>query len=345
MQETLSYEGRLEGMDIAPLFVLNVREPEKSSFVQNLAKILDGKQIKDIGAMAEQLEDNKSAQAIVVYDAAKTVVCGALQQNSDPSAALEEWSEQMLRHLQPLLYRNRGRIALIESSALAERPAEMLKKASQYFGRDLVVTELTATTVARDTILQLIANNILEGAENAKSVDGKLEAQALPYNQPDATNLANHAVKDYTEMTHALSDAQSREVEVSREIRNLYSLIQQQAQELENSARNMARRENQAELQQVHISFLQRELEAQQDAFAMQKADQQEKISRGVTVKKLRGALEKMEAERERLYTLLSEKDISLETKKREINELRTSTSWRLTAPLRWLKTTFSRSL
>lgn len=317
----------------APLFVLDVRQPDpgRSDQTALFGDLFDGALLDDIGSLTAQLKGDELAQAIVLYDSAVTALCRALQQGADSAAALNDWGAQARHSLQPLLRRHRGRIALVETRALAANPDDMLRKAAQYLERESKATDVAIGGEAADPIHHLIAAEMLAATADLSALDRELEAQAIASDPAGDTNRAASAAKAYDAMAAAIESGQARQLELDREISVLQSENQKLAQERDQAARAVAKLEGWVELQQAQLGCLQDDLEVRQHTAARLHAVEREKEARDHAIGELRAELAALKHERALRDAALAEREAQLEA-------LWSSTSWRVTAPMRRVK-------
>lgn len=361
MQHAVETGDKPGAKDEAPLFLADVRELDQvgSGLALTLSGALkvDAERVLDCEALVDQLKGDREAQAVVIYDSARTVLCRALQQNADLSAALAAWVERMQQNLLPVLRISRGRLALIEGRNLQASPAEVLERGYGYLDRSNPEVDLALQIETQDPVHQLIADRVLDSFTRAATLDGELEAQAVSRTILGGGNPAGQAAQAYADLAAGHQRSLTAKNQLTQELDGLQTELRQLRQAENLAEDTAAQSKSQVGLLKAQLQMLQNTLENQEGSVAALEIERVEKRSRGRTIEGLRKRVLGLEAEKAdrdaRLAerdawliekdVLLTERDAWLAEKDFELNALWTSTSWRVTGPLRRLKLALSR--
>ncbi|MCB4457210.1 hypothetical protein [Leisingera sp. McT4-56] len=284
--------------------------------------------------------DWRTAQAhpvLVIYERAETAVCKGLAGGQSPAQALEHWQARA-QALLVFCRKNRRRLALVEAGSLRRDPDPVLERVCWQLGiKALPRLSWDPAAPAAGPVWQVIADQAVAGASEAAALNAELEARAVPAGgQPDALAAADQAAQACRQQLQdlaALRSAQGQQQAQRRETDGRLAALEAQA----------AAKQSQAELLQLQLRSLQEALEAERrqtarlaEADAALSEERRVKLLRGETIQKLRGQIAELEAQ-------LGERDARLAEKDAQMQALRDSSSWRITAPMRRIKLALTR--
>lgn len=298
---------------------------------------------------------------LVLYERAETAVSTGLARGLSPAQALKNWEDQA-QELLAFCRRNRRQVALLEAENLINAPETMLERACGHLGiASLPEPDLERPAEPAGPVWEGIAALAVARSAAAAALNAELEARAIPADaaQPEALEIAERAAQDYRRQLNGLAEQEVLKTAfdaAQKEIQTLGRERPAQKTALDAQTHLAALKQSQAELLQVQLRSLQDALEAERRDF---QGVLEEKRRNAANLVKVQGALEetraalKKESEvrkrRGRIVGELSEQVAALEAaqserdgwltdKDAQLQAVWNSTSWRMTAPLRWVK-------
>ncbi|EAR50119.1 hypothetical protein OG2516_18915 [Oceanicola granulosus HTCC2516] len=258
------------------------------------------------GPLPDQEQVSGPEPVLLLYPAPRSALAQAMR-DTGPEAALEDWRRKTVALLE-LHRQDRRRIRLASLEATAARPGALARQLGGADAADAQPAEPAGT--APDPVLVLLADHLLR-TDEARALLEELEAASLPMPAPAGEAVDAKAV-------HAAYSASSKG-EGHRE----RSALQRRIETLE---ADLAARDRQ-------ISALDEQALALAAATDADKADLRHKQER---LDRQRQALEKTKASLKKARETLQDRDA-------EIAHLLGSHSYRVTAPLRRLRTMLKR--
>ncbi|UWQ35149.1 hypothetical protein K3555_21545 (plasmid) [Leisingera sp. M527] len=294
---------------------------------------------------------------LVLYERAETAVCAGLARGLSPAQALKNWED----HAQELLVfcrRNRRQVALMEAENLVNAPETMLERACGHLGIDpLPKPDMERPGEPAGPVWEGLAVLAVARSAAAAALNAELEARAIPADaaQMEALEIADRAAQDYRQQLNGLAELEVLKTALDaaqKEIQTLGRERPAQKAALDAQTRLAALKQSQTELLQVQLRSLQDALEAERRKTVKldrvleterHQADQLREardvmIRRGGTIGELRRQITELEAKRRKQDERVAENEACLKEQETQMQALRASTSWRITAPLRRLK-------
>ncbi|UWQ86102.1 hypothetical protein [Leisingera caerulea] len=259
---------------------------------------------------------------LVIYERAETAVCKGLAGGQSPAQVLEHWQARA-QALLAFCRRNRRRLALVEAGSLRRDAGPVLEQACKQLGiSPLPGLDLDPPQDAAGPVWQVIADQAVAQSAAAVGLGGELEAQAVL--QAPLPAQVQAAAQAYAGQTRELEMLPGLQAELQAERAGRAALEAQLQAEADNRARTARLKDSQVELQLAQVRSLQDALEAELSRLAGLEQAAAEAAA-------LRGRVAALEAERAERETWLQDKDAQLQA-------LWSSTSWRITGPLRRIK-------
>jgi hypothetical protein len=255
--------------------------------------------VTDPGDLEAKLNEDGEARAILLYRRPEMVVAEQMAQGVEPTPTAATWLESIGRWM-TVFRRHRRRIMLIDIESVIAESAEFAWVLKESTG--VVVDKIGATQLpdrqAPDPVMLAIASLFLQQDRDSNMSSALAEIEA------SSTNLGDSYV--------ALPAAADVNEFYGRLVRSC-----ERTQDLE--------RENELLLLQLHQ--IQEELETYYD----------ETISAGKRVTSVEAELKDCRSQRKKLQSKRDQLSVKLSEARRDLRSLRSSASWRITRPMRWL--------
>ncbi len=259
---------------------------------------------------------------LVIYERAETAVCKGLADGQSPAQALDHWQARA-QELLVFCRKNRRRLALVEAGSLCREPDPVLERVCWQLGiGPLPGLSWDPAEPATGPVWQVIADQAVAQSATAVGLGGELEAQAVL--QAPLPTQVQAAAQAYAGQTRELEMLPGLQAELQAERAGRAALEAQLQAEADNRVRTARLKDSQVELQLAQVRSLQDALEAELGRLAGLEQAAAEAAA-------LRGRVAALEAERAERETWLQDKDAQLQA-------LWSSTSWRITGPLRRIK-------
>lgn len=290
--------------------------------IVNLTAVLaEGQPVTEI--LTEALSD--APAVLAVYCRAACVLARALARQQDPAEVLQAWMDGMQVAL-TVARGNRQRLLFVAADTLGAAPQKVLVQACDHLGLGgdqmpllETVAEIMGAEEGVDPILLQLAESLRSSDLHVVALDGELEACALPSEVPiDTRTLLLSAARLYVEQGDEQRKLKDQLKQRGHQIATSRKEIEDLRRAYDAAEARGQRQQGQVELQRSQLTILQKALEDREGGIAG-----------------LREKVAGLEAERAQHAALLAEKDAQLEA-------LWTSTSWRVTAPIRRVKLAFS---
>lgn len=280
------------------------------------------------------LQTQPQAHALVCYDAPEREVAGCIAMGRLPSQALANWlnaNEALLD-----LYRdNFHRITLVKREAFGAHANELFGQLAVRSGIALgrVTVKPTESEVSPDpaeeqqkAIHRLLALQVLQHP-SAQSLAQELEASTLPLCEPESLlDLVDEAYD-------VLQEGLSKRADIS--VEEYEALLQAKEKLTAENAEFLKRAQEQQKLQdeQASLQAKLKDVQEENDLVIEQLHKTQEELEQYLlSYKGSTKRIEKLERDMQQKSKQLTSQ---LEAAKQQLKELRSSKSWKLTAPMR----------
>jgi hypothetical protein len=262
----------------------------------------------DPQSIAGQLQASADAHLLLFYRAATPVLAEAMGQGRSPDDSLKEWLAQAEAIL-GMIRQNRRRVSLVEMTLAQQDPVAFIERLGQRLSLTLKtpISESARNAADQDAIYRLIAHAAVMNNMKARRAAAELQATALPVGMEET--LLPEALNAW--------QAYQRKDEVELE--------KAQAEPEQYGDLEELKEENELLLLQLHQ--VQEELES----YYLEGRDL------GSNYQQLEARNSKLEKE----HRVLKQRAEVLQQK---IDNMRKSSSWRLTKPLRGFNKMFKRS-
>gem|GEM_PF-4204086 len=265
----------------------------------------------------------QKAPLLMLCEGAVPALLQAMEAGRPPSDALARWQQKTGAAL-ALYRRNRARMMLVTEWHLRARPDDALARIGAVLGRgvELSLPSCPAPPV-QSPLLWAIATATLAGDGAALALDETLAASALPLPEGVARHEGVDAAFAVLRAGMTARDDLRAELRQERQVRGQQNdKISALTAQLEKAEQRVRRAQDERALLQRQIDILRDELTTQFQTAAGQQ---------GALKAALHRAAEKAARNEAALRAELAAREA-------DVAQLLASTSWRLSAPLRWFK-------
>lgn len=286
----------------------------------------------DPQSIAGQLQASADAHLLLFYRAATPVLAEAMGQGRPPDEPLQEWLAQA-ESILGMIRQNRRRVTLVEITLAQQDPAAFVERLGQRLSLPLKtpMSESAWGAADQDAIYRLIAHTAVMNNTKARRAAAELQATALPVGMeesllPEALNAWQVYYQRTDEVERQQKQANEKNEQLSVQLERMKKALEKaQAEPRQSGDLEELKEENELLLLQLHQ--VQEELES----YYLEGRDL------GSNYQQLEAQNNKLEKE----HRVLKQRAEVLQQK---IDNMRKSSSWRLTKPLRGFSKMFKRS-